>query len=57
MWEVDPVKRAARAYTAPDRYTEVGEDGELDGGDVLPGFRVSLRQWFARAGERGPAAN
>jgi pantothenate kinase type III len=31
------------------------EDGWLDGGQVLPGFQLSLRWLFERADRQGPA--
>jgi Uma2 family endonuclease len=49
VWYLDPQARAVTAYTAPDRCDVVGEDQILDGADVLPGFRLSLRELFARA--------
>lgn len=49
------VHRPARAYTAIDRVTVVGEDQSLSGGGVLPGFEVSLGYLFARATRHGPA--
>jgi Uma2 family endonuclease len=48
VWVIDPRKRAAVAYTTPDKKTVVGESGTLDGGDVLPGFRVPLANLFER---------
>ncbi len=42
VWLIDPKKRAARIYTAPHRSAAIREDQSLDGGDVLPGFTVSL---------------
>jgi Uma2 family endonuclease len=53
LWYLDPVKRQAFVYTDP--LTEpicVDEQGTLDGGDVLPGFTVSIREWFNRADRR-----
>jgi Uma2 family endonuclease len=52
VWEVDPKKRTVRVYLAPDESTLIKEDGTLDGGTLLPGFRLSLRRWFERAGHR-----
>ncbi len=49
VWYVDPKKRTARVYTAPSRSTLLREDDQLDGGDVLPGFRLRLRTWFDEA--------
>lgn len=53
VWEVHPIKRKVEVFTAPDVSTTLDENGTLDGGDVLPGFTLSIRDWFARAGERG----
>ena len=52
VWYVDADARTARAYTGPEHCETVGPDGVLDGGDVLPGFKLSLSELFARAGER-----
>jgi len=51
VWYIDPKTRTAEAYTTPERHTEIGEDGVLSGGQVLPGFELSLRQLFAEADE------
>jgi Uma2 family endonuclease len=48
VWVIDPRKRTAAAYTAPDEMTPLGEKDALDGGDVLPGFRLPLANLFAR---------
>jgi Uma2 family endonuclease len=52
VWEIDPLKKTARVYTAPDESKRIGEKGSLDGGQVLPGFRLSLAELFGRAGQR-----
>ena len=52
VWEVDPDKRTVRVYTSPTRSRLLREDKTLDGGDVLPGFRLSIRTLFSRAGKR-----
>ncbi len=49
VWLLDPAARTARVFTSPDAPREIGPSGELDGGGVLPGFRLSLVEWFARA--------
>ena len=49
VWYVDPSKRTVTVYTAVDRSTVLHEDDTLDGGDVLPGFSLSIRDWFAEA--------
>jgi len=52
VWQIDPVTRTAEVFTAPDVSFTVPADGTLDGGDVLPGFRLSLARLFERAGHR-----
>jgi Uma2 family endonuclease len=52
VWIVDPKTRTARAFNAPETWSVIGEDGVLDGADVLPGFRVSMNDWFERARRR-----
>jgi Uma2 family endonuclease len=49
VWEIDPETRAANVYTAVDQVTPVAVGGTLDGGAVLPGFRLSLQALFDRA--------
>jgi len=52
VWYIDPESQIATAYTAADQSTAIGRDGVLDGGDVLPGFTLSLTELFAKAGPR-----
>ncbi len=53
VWQVYPTTRRVRVCTAVDEFTELGEDDTLDGGTVLlPGFTLSIRRWFDRAGQR-----
>lgn len=47
LWIIDPRKRTATAYRSPTDRREIGVDGELDGEDVVPGFRVKLAELFA----------
>jgi Uma2 family endonuclease len=54
VWYVDPSKRTVTVYTAVDRFTVLHEDDTLDGGDVLPGFSLSIRDWFTEAERTGP---
>lgn len=54
VWLVDPKVRTVRVHTAPDHSTLTVEDGALDGGDVLPGFTLALRDLFAEADRQGP---
>ncbi len=46
IWVVDPKKLTARIYTAPESSQAVGKSGSLDGGEVLPGFQLSLPKLF-----------
>jgi len=43
VWVLDQVRRDARIYRADGTVSTVEPDGELDGEDVLPGFRCPLR--------------
>ena len=43
LWYIDPESGGTTVYHA-GRITSVGPDEELDGADVLPGFRLRLRQ-------------
>src|SRR5262249_37738984 len=53
-WVIDPRARSAAVYTAPDEVTRIDESGTLDGGKVLPGFRLPLAELFAEAEEGQP---
>jgi len=53
VWEVDPVAHTVTVYTAPDSSTVLAEADTLDGGAVLPGFAVPLREFFAELDRRG----
>jgi Uma2 family endonuclease len=49
VWYLDPADRSVRVYTSPDHFTRLDESQTLDGGDVLPGFSLPIREWFERA--------
>lgn len=49
VWYIDPKPRTACIYTARDQMTTIGLDGNLEGGDVLPGFSLRLGELFERA--------
>ena len=49
VWYIDPAKRTVRVYTSVDDCTILKNGDTLDGGDVLPGFRVSIRELFEKA--------
>jgi Uma2 family endonuclease len=52
VWYVDHETRSVRAFTAPDRFVTLGEDETLNGGEVLPGFALPLRELFELADRR-----
>ncbi|HET6385627.1 MAG TPA: Uma2 family endonuclease [Armatimonadota bacterium] len=54
IWYVDAHLKPVRVYTSPTEYTDFAEDDTLDGAPVLPGFKLSVREWFSRA-ERQPS--
>jgi Uma2 family endonuclease len=54
VWVIDPATRTARAHTGPRESRDIPTDGDLDGGDVLPGFGVSLKRIFDEADRQGP---
>jgi Uma2 family endonuclease len=54
VWFIDPDKRRGHIYTAPDEMRLVKEDEAMDGGDVLPGFRLPLRDLFALLPDEPP---
>jgi len=54
VWYVEPATRTARSWTTLDQPVEIPVDGFLDGGTVLPGFRLSLADMFAEAERQGP---
>jgi Uma2 family endonuclease len=53
IWEVDPERRQVSVYTDPDRVTILTEADTLDGGEVLPGFTLVLRELFAELDQHG----
>jgi len=48
VWYVDPREKSVRVYTTPEQWVTLGEDDLLDGGEVLPGFRLELKELFAK---------
>jgi Uma2 family endonuclease len=52
VWEIDPESRSANVFAGPTAAIPVPADGILDGGDILPGFTLSLREVFDRAERR-----
>ncbi|TWU23583.1 Uma2 family endonuclease [Bythopirellula polymerisocia] len=52
VWELDPPTKSMRVYTSPDKFDTIVIDGTLDGGAVLPGFKLQLAELFSEA-DRG----
>lgn len=44
VWLIDPEERTVTVYSTFETARILSEDEELDGGDVLPGFRVPVRE-------------
>ena len=52
VWYFDPKARTVTVYTSPDQSTVMDDSQTLDGGDVLPGLVIPLRELFDRASRR-----
>jgi Uma2 family endonuclease len=52
-WVVDPKRRTVAVYTAPDRMTMLVETDTLNGGTVLPGFALPVREVFGNLAPAG----
>jgi len=48
VWLIDPKARIAVVYTGPHESRRLRSNQTLDGDPVLPGFKLPLRQLFAR---------
>ena len=47
VWVVEPSTRSVRAYRSPEDMQVIREDGEITGGDVLPGLRCEVTRLVA----------
>jgi Uma2 family endonuclease len=56
VWYVDPSDRTVRVYHSPEAVVTLTEADDLDGEQLLPGFRLSIRDWFHRASRIRPNA-
>jgi Uma2 family endonuclease len=52
VWFIDPPTKTARVYTSAKKFKELDETGTLDGGKVLPGFKLQLADLFAATKRR-----
>lgn len=55
VWLIDPKTRTAQVFSSPDESSLLTEADSLDGGTILPGFRLGLHELF-EAANRGPDA-
>ena len=46
VWVVDPDPRTVTVYRSRDNIRMIGENGEIDSADVLPGFRLKVSELF-----------
>jgi Uma2 family endonuclease len=51
-WVIDPPTKTAKVYTSAEKVKELDEAGTLDGGKVLPGFKLPLADLFAATRRR-----
>lgn len=49
VWIVDGKAKTVTVYTGPEEFKMLGESQTLDGGPVLPGFTLALKELFAPA--------
>ena len=47
VWYIDPATRNVTVYTSASRSKTVPQSGTLDGGKVLPGFKIAVSELFA----------
>lgn len=46
-WVIDPPTKTAKVYTSAKKFKQLDETATLDGGKVLPGFKLPLADVFA----------
>jgi Uma2 family endonuclease len=56
VWIADPKTRTVEVWSSPKDCRVLEETDALDGGTVLPGFRLSIAEWFRRAEGPGGVA-
>ena len=53
LWEIDPEDRSVVVYTSPSAATTLGPTDALDGGTVLPGFKLPVAELFEELDRAG----
>jgi Uma2 family endonuclease len=53
VWVVDPEARTVEVFTTPEHCTVLHEEHTLEGGEVLPGLTLPLRELFAALDPQG----
>jgi Uma2 family endonuclease len=48
VWFVDPEEQTVQVFTSPEHSRTLTSKDTLEGGRLLPGFRLSLKLLFAR---------
>jgi Uma2 family endonuclease len=51
-WIIDPRTQTAKVYSSAKRFKPLDARGILDGGKVLPGFKLPLAELFAATKRR-----
>lgn len=54
VWYIYPIERVVRVYKSEEDCQTLTDADELDGGEVLPGFRVTVRELFDAGQLRRP---
>jgi hypothetical protein len=57
VWVIYPVTSKVYIYDSPTRVRILQLGDELDGGDVIPGFRVALSTLFEEGAEEPEPTN
>ena len=52
VWIVYPKSQTAKVYSSPTKVRRIGKEGALEGGEVVPGFTLPLKQLFGRTTRR-----
>src|SRR5262249_27138469 len=52
VWLINRKPQTAEVYTSPTDKKRISKNGSLDGGEVLPGFRLPLAKLFSKTRKR-----